>query len=74
MRLQCCVCKKMREKDGWFAPSPVALHDDAISHGYCPSCATDAFRHLREYDRHNLPAYVAKPGRLIDSLIDPDAS
>lgn len=44
MIVQCCVCEKVREDGRWFVlAKPVDPHETAISHGYCPSCADEAF-------------------------------
>lgn len=55
MKVQCCVCKNIEEGDQWIAPALDALTGEPISHGYCPVCADDAFREIREYFHHNLP-------------------
>ena len=52
MIVQCCVCEKVREGSDWFVlGKPVDPHETAISHGYCPTCADEAFGEL--YRRAN---------------------
>lgn len=47
MIVQCCVCEKVRKENQWFVQSkPVDPHETAVSHGYCPSCADEAFGEL----------------------------
>lgn len=47
MKVQCCVCKKLRSEAGWVNPEPGALHGQAVSHGYCPVCLEEAHREIR---------------------------
>lgn len=58
MVVQCCVCKKVRMEGVWRAADPTSQRPDEMSHGYCPSCADDAFREVREYHRHNFQRYA----------------
>lgn len=52
MIVQCCVCEKVREDGHWFVlANPVDPHTTAVSHGYCPICADEAFGEL--YRRSN---------------------
>lgn len=53
MVVQCCVCKKIRVDNVWQSADPNGPKIEAASHGYCPTCADDAFREVREYHRHN---------------------
>ena len=47
MIVQCCVCEKVKVNGSWFATAkPVNPHETAISHGYCPACAEEAFGEL----------------------------
>lgn len=59
MVVQCCVCKKIRIDGVWMLTESNAARFDEVSHGYCPSCADDAFREVREYHRHNFRAFTA---------------
>lgn len=54
MVVQCCVCKRIRENNSWAKPTLPLTNEKAMSHGYCPNCADEAFREVREYHRHNL--------------------
>jgi len=54
MDVQCCVCKKIRVEGRWVE-SDAAPRE--VSHGYCPVCADDAFREVREYHRHNFRGF-----------------
>lgn len=47
MKVQCCVCKKVRDEVGWVTPEPGALQGQPVSHGYCPSCLDEAHREIR---------------------------
>lgn len=53
MKVQCCVCNKIREDGQWVAAAPVT-QDDAVSHGYCPTCLEQAHREIRSL-RFGLP-------------------
>lgn len=60
MVVQCCVCKKIRVEDAWKAVELYAALPTDMSHGYCPACAEDAFREVREYHRHNFRGFTAR--------------
>ena len=48
MKIQCCVCKKVKQGDTWTTvahPEVVAAH---ASHGYCPTCAAVAFAEIEQ--------------------------
>lgn len=47
MKVQCCVCKKIRRDAGWGTTTAEELFDPRASHGYCPECAEKAFGELR---------------------------
>ena len=47
MKVQCCVCKKIRRDTGWRTPTTEELFDPRASHGYCPQCAEKAFGEIR---------------------------
>lgn len=47
MKVQCCVCNKMREGEQWVNPEPAILASESVSHGYCPSCLEQAHREIR---------------------------
>ncbi len=49
MKVQCCVCKKIRIDGVWTAPTVSQIGKEQVSHGYCPACADDAFAELRAY-------------------------
>ena len=59
MEVQCCVCKKIRVEGRWTVIDTHAPRAAETSHGYCPSCADDAFREVREYHRHNFRGFTA---------------
>ena len=44
--VQCCVCMKIRRGDVWVKPHPHILSDGYVSHGYCPTCAAEAFAQI----------------------------
>lgn len=50
----CCVCHSIKwDSDKWidFGENAYKLIDkNILSHGYCPSCAEEAFRQMREYN------------------------
>jgi hypothetical protein len=58
------MCKKMRENDLWIRRTTPQL-DEAVSHGYCPQCAEDAFDQIRRwvYEEPNRPAYAVSASR-----------
>lgn len=56
MTIQCCVCKKVRREERWTRATQKELRDEAVSHGYCPSCAKKAFAEIRATQRR--PAAV----------------
>jgi len=45
MTVQCCKCKRFRERGQWSAPAPALLQDN-VSHTYCPVCADETFIEL----------------------------
>ncbi|MCP4642653.1 MAG: hypothetical protein GY851_19565 [bacterium] len=50
MIVQCCVCKKVRQRDESWRALEQALPDKAaVSHGYCPVCAAKAFDEIADY-------------------------
>ena len=59
MEVQCCVCKRIRVDGLWVQRDQTLPHTKETSHGYCPSCADDAFREVREYHRHNFRGFSA---------------
>lgn len=63
MEIQCCSCKKVRVEGEWVAHDSDSLKDTEISHGYCPSCADDAFREVQEYHLHNFRGVPMKSRR-----------
>lgn len=46
MIIQCCVCKKVRNKSRWIELSDTLDVEARISHGYCPKCVTEAFAEI----------------------------
>ncbi|MCK5232355.1 MAG: hypothetical protein KAR13_18935 [Desulfobulbaceae bacterium] len=36
----CCVCKKIKCRDGW-KKQPQIEDNEYLSHGYCPGCYTE---------------------------------
>lgn len=60
MEVQCCVCKKVRVDGQWMSPDLTPPVPNETSHGYCPVCADDAFREVREYHRHNFRGFTAR--------------
>ena len=43
MITQCCVCRKIRKGKAWVRCSEQTLARAEVSHGYCASCAENAF-------------------------------
>ncbi len=48
MKVQCCVCKRIRRKKRWVSAKEGEFADQDISHGYCPKCAAEAFKQVRQ--------------------------
>lgn len=44
MVIQCCACKKVKDKDGWY--TAIILPGNSISHTYCPECRAKLLRRL----------------------------
>ena len=50
MIIECCICKDYRDAhNNWYSPTEIErrteyLHDNHISHSYCPPCALVMFR------------------------------
>ena len=65
MVVQCCVCKKIRKNDAWIMAAPTTHREAVTSHGYCPNCAKDAFREIKEYHQHNFRDFG--PAKAINS-------
>ncbi|MFM1921502.1 MAG: hypothetical protein RLZZ303_3136 [Candidatus Hydrogenedentota bacterium] len=55
MKVQCCVCNKVRDQDQWLPPQPETAPAESVSHGYCPQCLEQAHREIRAL-RYGLPA------------------
>lgn len=56
MKVQCCVCQRVRTPDGWVETrKPNALREH-VSHGYCPQCAAKAMDELRSFHHTAVPA------------------
>lgn len=51
MKVQCCVCKRIRLGNRWYSPQGRIAPHDCISYGYCPECAADAAEKLRQEAR-----------------------
>ncbi len=51
MTVQCCVCKQIRVGKRWCEPRGALLPDEPVSHGYCPTCAAQAFAQLRREEQ-----------------------
>lgn len=49
MTIQCCVCKKVKEGEGWKLEGLVGRPD--ASHTYCPHCFKNAMTALRAEQR-----------------------
>lgn len=48
MEVQCCVCKRIRKDDHWVRPARTeAVNAAAMSHGYCPRCASKVLEDIR---------------------------
>lgn len=56
MKVQCCVCKCVREGERWVAKRPADLEAQTFSHGYCPDCAAKAFDEIRRLNHAKLAA------------------
>ena len=48
LKVQCCMCKRVRVGDEWLSPVNRITLDDKISHGYCPTCAAQAFAQIAQ--------------------------
>mgnify|MGYP006300070543 CR=1 FL=1 len=46
MKVQCCVCKRVREDGKWISRNLDA--SDSISHTYCPACLEASMADMRE--------------------------
>ncbi|HPO14761.1 MAG TPA: hypothetical protein PLI09_15070 [Candidatus Hydrogenedentes bacterium] len=51
MLVQCCVCGRVRKGAKWTAYEPPRDMHERISHGYCPTCAAEAFEEIRNYHK-----------------------
>ena len=49
MKVQCCVCRKVRTDGKWETVHGPIAGEEPISHGYCPVCADAAFAELRAH-------------------------
>jgi len=41
MRVQCCVCKKVKKNGAW-REVPKTIGTEPVSHSYCPACLSEA--------------------------------
>lgn len=46
MKIQCCVCRKVRGRSGWV-DARQAAELEPVSHGYCPACLAQAYKKIR---------------------------
>lgn len=48
MQVQCCVCKRVKKKEGrWERVKHPENVGSNASHGYCPRCAAKALEEVR---------------------------
>ena len=47
MKVQCCVCKRVRKDGRWVRESREDLRAESTSHGYCPRCADKVLQEIR---------------------------
>ena len=48
----CCVCKKIRDKNGQWVPIESYIHERTeadFSHTYCPDCLEHAMEQLKKF-------------------------
>ena len=48
MIVQCCSCKRVRKGKEWVDSTESEVLTGHVSHGYCPSCAAEAFAEIRQ--------------------------
>lgn len=48
MVVQCCLCQKVRQGKQWESVSESTKLPKEVSHGYCPTCAKQAFEEIRQ--------------------------
>lgn len=48
MKVQCCVCGKIREGERWRFALYSELTSSPVSSGYCPACAEKAMLAMRQ--------------------------
>ena len=53
MKVQCCVCHKVREGKTWSADDSYDVPRKDVSHGYCPKCEAKAIAELHAFHRRN---------------------
>ncbi len=49
MKIQCCVCKKVREQNVWT--HQILWSPQNVSHTYCPDCLQEAKKEAHELIR-----------------------
>ena len=48
MKVQCCVCKRVRQEDEkWAREGKARVQPNSVSHGYCPRCAARVLAEIR---------------------------
>lgn len=60
MKVQCCVCQKIRQGERWRFALYGELEGESVSTGYCPECAKIAFESIRGEKDQEAPLRVAK--------------
>lgn len=59
MVVQCCVCHRVRQSEGWVEVTPPCGHTEHVSHGYCPHCAERAMEEIRAFHAPHEPSLFA---------------
>lgn len=48
MKVQCCVCKRVRQpNEKWAREAKAREQLNSVSHGYCPRCAAKVLAEIR---------------------------
>lgn len=64
MKVQCCVCQRVRTPEGWAeTPKPKAIREH-VSHGYCPQCAAKAMEEVRNFQKSRLAQPVGQAANM----------
>lgn len=57
MKIVCCLCGKIKSKEGWVSRIATAQNKKNMSHGFCPGCYEKTVKKInlaraRTYDRN----------------------